>query len=143
MAQNVFADPAGVRGSYAWDYNHEAENETGLDAEVQATANTAGVGFVLQQDDPSPRTMSLTGTILKRAHLVQMLQWTHLSQLHSIYFTDFAGDKYEVVITGFTTARKRGRNRRDPANAPLWYWTYTLNMLVLRELIGPYSEAAL
>lgn len=143
MARNVFTDPAGVRGGYSWDYNHSDEGETGMDAAVQATANTAGVGFVLQQDEPSPRTLSYTGTILKRAQLVQMLQWTHLSQQHSIYLTDFAGDKYEILITSFRTARKRGRNRRDPTGAPMWYWTFTLEALVLRDIIGPYAEAAL
>lgn len=143
MAQNVFSDPAGVRTPWAWDFNHAEEGETGLDAGVQATANTGGVGFILQQDDVAPRTLSFTGSILKRAQLVQMLQWTHLSEQHSIYLTDFAGDKYEIVITSFRTARKRGRNVRGGTQAPMWYWTYTLEATILRELIGPYAEAAL
>jgi hypothetical protein len=67
-----------------------------------------------------------------------MLAWYTKCETRSIYFTDFAGDSYEVLITAFHPKRLRTmRNPRDPG-ARLWYWTYTIEMMVLAVRSGAW-----
>jgi hypothetical protein len=72
-----------------------------------------------------------------------MWAWEALCQTQTIYFTDFAGDKYEVVIDSFKPVRHAGRNLRGGTEAPLWYWTYTIGMTVVRVISGPLLDAGI
>lgn len=136
---NVFFDPA-TSETYAWVINHSDEEETGRDRSVTIEANTGNVGLVKQQGELTPLTLRYTGTILTRAQLVTMNAWYTKCETRSIHFTDFAGDAYEVVITAFHPKRLRAAlNPRDPVNAPLHYWTYTIEMMVLAVLGGTWA----
>jgi hypothetical protein len=141
---NVFEDPAGQLAPYAWQINHAEEDESGVERQIEHSANTANTGLVRQQGDDSPLTFEYSGTILHRAQLVAMLAWYRACRTRTIYFHDFAGDSYEVLITAFKPTRQRTlRNPRDRANAPLWFWRYKLTMEVVRIIDGPYAEAGI
>ena len=137
MARNVFYDPS-TGESYAWLINHSDEDETGRDRQVTTEANTGNVGLVKQQGELTPLILRYSGTILHTSQLVEMLRWYTKCETRSIYFTDFAGDSYEVTITSFHPKRLRTlRNPRD-GSAPLWYWTYTIEMMVLAVRLGAW-----
>lgn len=133
MARNVFHDPAGDLDDYSWQINHSEEEEQGKSRSIEKTANTANTGFIRQQSDSDGLVLRYTGTILHRAQLREMVAWYNLCDEHSIHFTDFAGDQYEVIITDFKATRHRTiRNPRDFANAPYWFWRYEIGLEVLR-----------
>ena len=131
MARNVFIDPAGVRADYPWTINHSTENEVGKTRTVEHGAKT-GTGLVRQQSDSTPLVLRFSGTILHKAQVIEMKEWWQLCEEQTIYFRDFAGDEYEVLITSFRPTRHRTiRNPRDPANALYWFWRYELEMEVI------------
>lgn len=142
MARNRFEDPSGALTAYDWQVNHSEEEEGGQSREVDHTANTGLTGLVRQQGAADPIMLSYKGTILHRAQVVQMLRWWEACRTRTVFFQDYAGDRYEVVITSFKPQRLRTEhNPRDSASAPLWYWKYTLVMEVVTNLAGPYAEA--
>ena len=133
--RNTFIDPAGARPDYDWAINHSEEGEFGKARNIEHGANTANTGFVRQQSDAGPLTISVTGTILAKAQVQEMIAWFNLCETQTIYFTDFAGDQYEVTITSFKPTRHRTiRNPRDFANAPYWFWRYEMTMDVVRVI---------
>lgn len=137
MARNLFIDPAGNRPTYPWQINHSDEDEGGKARSIEESANTGGTGLVKQQADDQPIIFNYSGTILHKAQLVEFWAWFQLCATQTIYFTDFAGDEYEVLITAFKPTRHRTiRNPRDFANAPLWYWKYTISIEVIRVISG-------
>lgn len=134
---NVFRDPAGVRPDYAWPINHSEEEEGGRVRNIETTALTAGVGLVMQQGADSLPTLRYTGTILTEAQKAAMDSWFELCRGQTIIFRDFTGDEAEVIVTAFKPRRVRTmRNARDLANAPLHYWTYSIEMTVIRVISG-------
>lgn len=141
MARNQFIDPNGVLPTYQWDIGFDTEQDGGRDLGVSSTANVANTRVIVQQGDMAPITFNYSGSILRRSQVVAMWQWFNLCRDQTILFTDFAGDEYEVVITSFKPLRRAGVNPRDPAGAPLWYWTYTLTMTVVGIISGPMAEA--
>lgn len=137
MSRNIFTDPKGVRTAYSWQINHSEEDTFGKTRTVEHGANTGNTGLVKQQGDSSPLVIKVKGAILHKAQLEEMIAWWDMCEDQTIYFQDFAGDKYEVLITSFQPVRKRTiRNPRDFANAPLWWWTYDLEMEVVRIIPG-------
>ena len=139
MARNIFSNPS-TGDVYAWAINHTEEEEGGRDRNIDFEANTGNVGLVKQQGELTPLTFSYSGTILTRAQLVEMNRWFKLCEEQTIYFTDFAGDQYEVLIDSFKPLRKRAsRNPRGGAEAPYWYWTYTIKLTVLRVIGGTWA----
>lgn len=130
--RNTFIDPAGDRANYDWAINHSEEQEFGKGRNIEHGANTANTGYVRQQSDDGPMTLRLSGTILTKAQVVEMIAWYNLCETQTIYFEDFTGDKYEVVISSFKPIRRRTvSNPRDRVNAPYWYWTYDIEMDVV------------
>lgn len=139
MARNIFTDPASVRAPYSWAINHSEEEEFGKERTITHGANTGGTGLIKQQSDDSPLVWQFSGTILSEAQVTEMIAWWQLTESQTIYFTDYAGDEYEVIITSFKPTRHRTiRNPRDFANAPLWYWKYEIKMEVIRVISGPW-----
>lgn len=137
MARNTFIDPT-TGEVYAWPINHSDEEEGGRDRAITTGANTGNVGLVKQQGELTPIVLRYTGTILQRAQYDAMLSWYARCESHTIYFTDFAGDSYEVIISAFHPRRQRTlRNPRDPS-APFWYWTYTIEMTVMAVRAGAW-----
>lgn len=142
MARNIFSDPAAVLSDYSWRINHSEEEEGGQSRDVDHTANTGLTGLVRQQGAAEPAILQYKGTILHRAQVVEMLKWFEACRTRTIIFQDFAGDRYEVLITSFKPQRLRAaKNNSDYANAPLWYWKYSMTMEVLTFLTGVYAEA--
>jgi hypothetical protein len=138
--RNRFTDPAGVKAHYDWQVNHTEEPEFGKTRTVQATPNTANTGFIIQQSDDGPLSFRVQGTIFHKAQLEEFISWYKLCEQRSIYFRDFANDSYEVLITSFRPTRHRTiRNPRDYANAPLWFWRYEMEMMVLRVISGSWA----
>lgn len=136
MARNQFIDPRGVRPTYNWAINHSEEDNFGRSRNIEYTART-GEGLVMQQGDEPPVLIRIRGTILTKAQVQEMIAWYTLCKEQTIYFKDFAGDEYEVLITSFQPTRQRNvGNLRDQANAPYWHWTYEMQMDVVTVRSG-------
>lgn len=139
MARNNFTDPATAK-SYDWQINHTDEGQFGKTRQISESANTANTGLIKQQGDTGPLIIKVTGTILHKHQIEEFIDWYQLCENQTILFKDFAGEEYEVIITSFQPVRKRTvKNPRDFANAPLWYWTYELDMEVISVRSGVWS----
>lgn len=137
---NIFVDPVS-KEEYPWPVNHSEEAEAGVQRTVTRGANTASTGLVRQQADDQPLVFQLAGTIFSVAQLEAMKEWYILCKTQTIYFYKYDGDKYEVLITDFKpTQKKTVHNPKDFANAPLWYWTYTMTMEVVRVIDGVWED---
>lgn len=135
--RNQFRNPA-TSDVYNWHVNHSEEGDFGKKRNIESTANTANVGLVQQQGSDEPLVLRLTGTILHQAQFDAMKSYFNLSRTQSIIFKDFAGDEYEVSITDWTPKRVRTiRNPKD-TSIRLHYWTYSLEMRVLRVIAGAW-----
>lgn len=137
MPRNLFINP-NTGATYAWEINHTDEQETGRDRQLDFEANTGNVGLVKQQGELTPLVFRYTGTILTSAQLAAMLSWFRLCETQSIYFRDFAGDEYEVTISAFHPLRKR--TLRNPRQRELLhYWSYTIELVVLKVRAGAWA----
>lgn len=138
--RNEFENPS-TGTKYAWAINHSEEEEVGKARSVESGANTANTGLIPQQADDQPLVLRYSGTIFSKAQIEQMVAWYNLCVTQTIYFHDFAGESYEVLITSFKAERKRTvKNPRDFKNAPLWYWKYVIEMRVIRVIDGIWSS---
>jgi hypothetical protein len=137
--RDTFYDPA-TGETYAWHINHSTESQFGKRRNVQTSSPTGYSGLVMQQSDDEPMVMELSGTILHSVQHDRMIHWFALCASRTIYFTDFTGAPYEVVILEYNPLRLPTlRNPRD-ASIPLHYWTYTLRMHVVAFLAPPWSQ---
>lgn len=129
--------------SYEFDIGHNAEEPTAKTRQITNSANTANTGLIPQQGAVQPLLLKYSGTILKASQHKEMWRWYQLCETQTIYFTDYAGNEYEVMITDFAPRRQpTARNPRDPKNAPLHYWTYTITMQVIRVRSGELEGLA-
>jgi hypothetical protein len=135
---NRFTDPA-TGAFYDWRINHDTEDEGGRERQITLSGNTSGLGLVRQQGEQTPLTLKYSGSILHLSQLQAFWHWFQLCQSQTIFFRDFYGDEYEVTITTFSPVRHRGENRND-ASIPHHYWTYTIEMQVLRVVSGTLAE---
>lgn len=139
MARWTFTNPA-TGATYPFPVNPSEEEEFGKRRNIEHSAPTSGVGLIRQQGDDDPLVLKVKGTIFHRDQVVQMIAWQQLTRTQTIYLTDHAGDQYEILITAFLPQRQRTiRNPRDYANAPLWFWKYSLEMEVLRVISGVWA----
>lgn len=140
---NVFTDPTNAE-TYAWPINHLTEESAGRSRPITRGAPTgSNVGLNRQQGDPSPATLRFTGTMLTKAQHDETIRWWAKCDTHTIYFKDFSGAEYEVLITNFDPKRRAvARNHKDLANAPTWVYDYTIEMEVLRAISGPWAGVA-
>lgn len=140
-SRNKFIDPAGNRTTYNWQINHDEEDDFGKTRNVDHGANTANTGLVKQQADDGPMVIRVRGTILHAAQIEEMIQWFKLSGTQTIYFEDFTGDQFEVLVTSFKPTRQKTiKNPRDFTNAPYWIWKYELEMEVIAFRTGNIWE---
>jgi hypothetical protein len=138
-AREKFIDPAAILPDYVWQVNHSDEDDTQLQRDWERTATTAGTGFVRQQGPRSPQTFRFNGTILHLNQFQQMYAYFLACDTRTIYFRDFEGHKYEVLIRAFNYKRQRTvRNPRD-TSIPLHFWTYTIEMEVIQYLGDDFS----
>lgn len=132
--RNRFSDPAAVVSAYDWEINHNEEDGADKRRNLERTTTTDGVGFVRQQGAASPQTLRYKGTILKRNQLDKFNTYYNLCDTQTIYFRDFENQTFEVLITAFNPIRKRtSLNPRDPT-IPFHYWTYDIEMEVIRQV---------
>jgi len=126
-----FRDAAGVLADYEFQVNHSEEEGFDFRRNLERTTTTSGVGFVRQQGDDSPALLRFTGTILHQNQYNQMAAYYIASQTRTIFFRDFTGTEYEVMITAWNPVRKRTlKNPRDQS-INLHYFSYTLEMEVI------------
>lgn len=141
---NRFTNPA-TGFAYDWPVNHDEEDSFGKERAITEAAPTAhgnvpGVGLIRQQGDEAGMRLKLSGSILDPDQLRMMWAFFEATRVNSIFFRDFAGDEYEVLITAYKAPRTRvARNPRDPAHP--WIWHYTLTMEVVTIRAGVYAQA--
>jgi hypothetical protein len=140
---NKFIDPA-TGNTYNWPINHREESEFGrARSMVRMAPSRSGVGLGRQQGEDSPMLIQIKGVILTKAQRDALISWYALCETQTIYFEDFSGERYEVIITSFKPTR-RGvvRNHQDLANMPTWVYDYTMEMEVVKALVGPWAGVA-
>lgn len=126
--------------SYEWHLGHSDEEASGKARVIQESANTGNTGLVKQQGDVQPMVIKVSGTILHKKQIEEFWRWFELCETQTIYYVDFAGEEYEVIITSFLPKRQGTvKNPRDFANAPYHYWTYSLAMEVIAVRSGIMS----
>lgn len=133
-------DPApGGLGAYAWQVNYSEENEFGQARGYTTTQSADGTSMIVQQAGEEAMTLSLSGTILSRAQHQKFVQYFHRGRWQTLLFTDFEGFQYEVLMKSYKPLRKRTlSNPRDPS-IRLHYYTYTLELLVVRVATGDWT----
>jgi hypothetical protein len=126
--KNRFTNPA-TGAFYDWDINHDPEGEelAGKTRQITRTPNTSGGGVVLQQGEDGSYVIKLSA----------MWAWYRLCRTQTIYFRDFDGQDFEVVISSFQSKRKGklGPSGRDPS-VPYHFWEYTIEMTVVKFRSG-------
>lgn len=139
LGRNRFTNPANG-DIYDWAINHKSEDAAGRSRAISHDAPTENRGLIRQVGAESPFVFTWQGTILARAQLIEMIGWYRLCRTQTIYLTDFAGDQYEVVISGFVPTRRRVlRNGRDFANAPYNVWDYSITIEVIAVRAGVWA----
>lgn len=137
--RDKFTNPANGE-SYEFDIGHAEEEPTSKTRQITNSANTANTGLIPQQGASQPLVLKYSGTILKASQHKEMWRWFELCETQTIFFTDYDGNEYEVMITDFAPKRQSTiRNPRDPQNAPLHYWTYSISMQVIQVRSGELS----
>jgi hypothetical protein len=133
-----FVNPANG-DEYTWPVNHSQEGEVDLAQGVTSSAATGNGNLVLQQGDEQPMTFTLEGTIFAKAQVEAFRKWLLLCKTQTIDFHKFDGDVFTVLITDFKPKQKPVvHNPKDSANAPLWIWTYQMQMTVVAVKSGVY-----
>lgn len=125
--------------TYDWPVNHSEEERMGKERAVSHGAPTGNLGLVRQQGESQPMVLQLSGVIFHQAQHDAMWAWFEKCESRTVDFTDFAGDTYEVLITGFMPQRKRTLGNPRDKTIPLHYWTYSLTMEVLDFKTGPLA----
>lgn len=144
MPRNIFHDPAGVRPDYPWTRNHNKEDTFGKRRNIEQSAPTlgagaTGVGLVKQQSDEDPLVFKLGGRIVTEEQHQQFVQWYALCGLQTIYYYNYAGDNYEVIITAYEPTRVPvAKNPADPS-IPFHVYDYSLEMEVITVWSGPWT----
>lgn len=122
---------------YEWQVGHKSEEPTPKTRQISESANTNNTGLVKQQGDVQPLVLKYSGSILHKHQNQEFWRWYQLCETQTIFFRDFAGNEYEVIITDYAPKREPTiRNPKDFKNAPLWFWQYTLTMEVVRVISG-------
>lgn len=137
--RNRFTNPVNA-SYYDWQVNHDEESEGGRERSVEHTANTASTGLVRQQGDKTPLIKKISGSILHRNQYRRMWEWFELCDTQTIYFKDATGEEWEVLLTAFRPKKVRARNPND-STIPFHYYTYSLDMEVVRQISGAEFDA--
>lgn len=134
--RDTFIDPK-TGTEYEWQVGHEAEAPVGKKRSITHSANSADTGLVRQQGDVAPLILKYEGKILHLNQYEKMWQFYQLCESQTIYFRDYMGEEYEVLITEFSPQREPTvKNPRDFAHAPRHFWKYTIEMEVVAVRAG-------
>lgn len=137
--RNYFTNPANSV-DYVWTVNHDEEQEFGKSRNIDRTGRSGNTGLVRQQGDDGPLIMTLSGRIVHRAQYVMMWQIFELCRTQTVYFTDFDGQSFEVLVTEFRPLRRRGKTSKDPST-PRHFWEYTMTLDIIRVISGDLVTA--
>jgi hypothetical protein len=134
-SREQFRDGAGILATYVFEVNHADEDgndqNRNITRQALASPNAGGPKFVLQQGESTPKVLRFTGSILTKTQLDAMQAYFDACDTRTVFFRDVSGVEYEVVITRFSPLRKRALfNTRAPTQP--WFWTYSLDMEVIR-----------
>lgn len=134
---NQWIDPAGILATYNWPVNHSSEEPLTKSRQMADGAPTSNIGLIPQQGSATPLIWKLKGTIFDDNQHAQNLAFWEACEGRSIYWQDFHGDKYEVIITDYEPNRKAvARNPKFPNQQ--YIWEYTITMRVLTVFSGPW-----
>lgn len=134
-----FVNPANA-DEYTWPVNHSDEGEAGVARQLTTGASTGNNSLVQQQGDNQPLVIPLQGTIFAKAQLTAFIEWYELCEHQTIDFHKYDGSIFSVLITSFKAQQKRViHNPKDSANAPLWIWTYQMEMTVVAVKAGVWA----
>lgn len=134
--KDKFIDPK-TGEEYEFQIGHETEAPTSKKRAITHSANSANTGLVRQQGDVAPLVLKYEGKILHLNQLEKMWHFFQLCESQTIYFRDYIGEEYEVMITEFSPQREPTvKNPKDFANAPRHYWKYTIEMEVVAVRAG-------
>lgn len=131
MPREQFRDAASILSTYQFAINHYTEDGLDFSRSVERTAVTTGPAFVLQQGEVTKGTFRYSGTILQQAQFDAMKAYFDACQNRTVFFADFTGTEYEVLITRFNPKRVAcAHNPQDPS-IPFHYYTYDLEMEII------------
>lgn len=134
--RDTFIDP-NTGDEYEFQIGHETEAPVGKKRAISHSANSGNTGLVRQQGDVAPLILKLEGKILHLNQYEQMWHYYQLCETRTIYYRDYMGEEYEVMITEFSPQRTATvKNPKDFANAPRHYWKYTIEMEVVAVRAG-------
>jgi hypothetical protein len=137
--KDAFIDPR-LAFTYEWHIGHETEASIGKKRNISHSANSQNTGLVRQQGDVSPLILKYEGKILHLKQYEEMWRFYELCETQTIYYRDYMGEEYEVLITEFSPQRTPTvKNPKDFANAPRHFWKYTIEMEVVRVISGALS----
>lgn len=149
VIHNKFIDPVTLT-EYQWPINHSEEDEAGPERSIEHTAPTGtqsgqggsggAVGLVRQEGDVTPVVWNLRGKIFDPAQHAQFITWFERCSRRTIFWSDPAGDVYEVRIVSYKPKRRGvARNPHYP-DVP-WIWEYSMLIEVVDAITGPWVGA--
>lgn len=133
---DYFYDPE-TGDYYGWTISHTSESEVNIGRQVTQSARNAQVGWVRQHQAQGMTVLVLQGSILDPEQLDDLQSFYEDCADHPIVFEHADGSAHEVVITGWDTPRKA--TLMNPRAEQVYYWTYTIELSVLRTLSGPLA----
>lgn len=136
VVKNKFTDPA-TGTDYVWLINHSEEDPMEKRRDITRSGKTALTGLTRIQGEESPMVLRLKGTILHASQNQMFWDLWEKCADQTLYFTDFNGEQFEVLITGYVPTRTRVlRNVNDVANMPHHIIKYELELEVIRFISG-------
>lgn len=134
--RDMFIDPK-TGNQYVWLVGHDEEASVGKTRAITHSANTQNTGLIRQQGDVAPLVLKYSGKILHLSQYEEFWKWFQLCETQTIYFKDYFGEEFEVLITSFEPIRKPTvKNPKDFTNMPLHYYVYTLTMEIVKVRAG-------
>lgn len=133
--RDTFIDPK-TGHEYPWLVGHDEEAAVGKSRNVTHSGNTAGTGLTRQQGEPGPLTLKYSGKILHKSQFEEMWKFYELCETQTIYYRDYFGEEFEVVITQFEPIRKATPHNPQDPNMRLHYYTYTITMEIVAVRAG-------
>jgi hypothetical protein len=136
MARSSFYDPTlGTTSNFLINY----EELTGPDQQDQVSyeGNAGGTGIIGTKGDKAPLLLHLTGKCVHQVQKDMFLRYKALDT--SFKFTDEDSNAYEVTMTGLAWVKKGCSYNQFDASMRRHYWTYTMELTIIRVISGEYA----
>lgn len=135
MSAVIFTDPR-TASTYTWPANPNSEATAAKERQIERTSKTGNVGSVKQQGDDGPYILDWSILVATGAFEVALWEWYVLSELQTIYVTDWDGDEYEGQIIQLYRQRVP-----EPLKGRIDYATYNFQFEVYRFVSGTLATA--